>query len=289
MGRGNFRIDPVEVLATGDVDLARRLHDAGVDFTEGDAILRGAMRHASGTLNIVNALNLRSGKVDDQLYAAMVSHASEGHVASVIRFLRAGFDPHRAVRYLDERGRLVDEEDSVVHIAMFSGKPGFFAALKPNPEKDDAVALIHSAVFLGDDRFLKVLLDAGFKLNCKPNGGSPALDVILGGHSSKHRVPIQDYWHRNEPPRYNRVQAEDFLRAVESFVRQGARWVPDLDRYELRLTRDTLLALGDHHVGQLIGMLDEHGAASREDLKKLFASERMKPLRKAVIEKVAWV
>ena len=282
-------IAPLEVLATGDVALARRLHGTGTDFTEGDMILHGAMRNASGTLKIVRELNLRFGEVEAQLYSAMVSHASLGHVASVIRFIRSGFDPHRKARYLDERGRLLDEEDSAVHVAMFTDKPGFFAALKPSPEKDDAVALIHSAVFLGDDRLLKTLLDAGFSLNCKANGGSPALDALLGGHVLKHRIPIPDYWHRNEPPRYNRVQTEDFLRAVESFVRQGARWVPDPDRNELRMVRDTLLALGDDHVGRLVSMLDEHGAAFRDDLRKLFAAERMKPLRNAVRKNVAWV
>lgn len=247
------------------------------------------MRNAGGTLKIVHALRLRSGNVEDQLYSAMLTHAGEGHVSSVIRFLRAGFDPHRKARCLNERGLMMDEEDSAVHAAMFCGKPGLFAALKPSPEKDDAVALIQSAVFLGDNKLLKILLDAGFNLNCKPNGGSPAIDAILGGHSLKHHVPMQNYLYRHEPARYSQDQADNFLRAVESLVLQGARWTPDLDRYELKLTRDTLLALGDHHVNRLIDMLDMHGAASRADLRKLFAAERMKELGKAVKPIVAWV
>lgn len=55
------------------------------------------------------------------------------------------------------------------------------------------------------------------------------------------------------------------------------------------MTRDTLLALGGHHVGQLIEMLDKHGAASRDDLRKLFAAERMKPMARAVRGSLPWV
>jgi hypothetical protein len=282
-------IDPVEVLATGDLSLARKLQNAGTDFTAGDTVLRGAMRNVGGTLRIITELGLRSEEVDGQLYSAMVSHAQQGHVGGVIRFLRAGFDPHRAVRYLDERGRLVDEEDSVIQVAMFSGKPGFLAALKPNPAKDNAAEMIRTAVYLGDDRILKILLVAGFPLNCKPNGGSPALDELLGGRTKKHHVPFPDYWSRHEPPRYSRVQADAFLQAIESFVLQGARWIPDKDRNEVRWARDTLLALGDEYVARLFELLDKHGAAKREDLKALLAAARMKAMARVVREKLAWM
>ncbi|MEY3895931.1 MAG: hypothetical protein RLZZ214_1451 [Verrucomicrobiota bacterium] len=281
-------IDPVEVLATGDITLARKLHEAGTDFTAGNIILHGAMRNAGGTLNVIAHLGLRSGNVDDQLYSAMVTHADKKHVASVIRFLRAGLDPHKVVPHLDERGRLSGEE-STVSIAMFSGKPGFLAALKPSPLKDDAADLIGRAVFLGDDKMLGVLLEAGFELNCKANGGSPALDELLCGRTLKHGVPLPDYGRRHEQPRYSLVEADAFLGAVESFLHRGARWVPDgTDRNEVRMIRDTLLALGDIHVALLLEMLDGHGAARREHLKTLLDASRMKPLARAVRERLPW-
>lgn len=56
-------IDPVEVLATGDVALARKLRDTGTDFTAVDTILQGALRNARGTLDIVAHLGLRCGRV----------------------------------------------------------------------------------------------------------------------------------------------------------------------------------------------------------------------------------
>ncbi len=281
-------IDPLEVLATGDLDLARKLQEAGIDFTTGDTILQGAIRNAKGTLDIVAHLGIRTGTVEDQLYSAMVTHAARGNVASVIRFLRAGFDPHKAGPYLDERERLSDEE-STVSIAMFSGKPGFFAALKPSPHKDDAADLIGRAVFLGDDKMLTVLLEAGFTLNCKANGGSPTLDELLCGRTMKHHVPYPEFGCRHETPRYSRVEADAFLRTVESFLLKGARWVPDQDRNEVRMVRDTLLALGDNHVARLFKLLDEHGAAKREYLKTLFAAERMKPLAMKVRGSLSWV
>jgi hypothetical protein len=282
-------IDPVEVLATGDVGVARKLHDAGTDFTTGDIILKGAMRNAGGTLNIVTELGLRSSEVDEQLYSAMVSHMDQKHVASVIRFLRSGFDPHKAARYLDDRGRLSEEKESTVYVSMFSGKPGFFAALKPSPLKDDAVELIRTAVFLGSAKMLKILLDAGFPLNCKVNGGSPALDEVIGGRTLKNHFQSPGYGQRNEPPRYTNVAADAYMRAVESFVKQGAQWVPDQERNELRMLRDTLLALGEIYVVRLFKMLDEHEAAKREHLKTLFAADRMKPLARVVRQSLPWV
>lgn len=129
---------------------------------------------------------------------------------------------------------------------------------------------------------LGVLLDAGFTLNCRANGGSPALDEFLGGRALKHHVPLPDCWRRHEPPRYSRAQADGFIRAVESFVVQRAHWVLVLDRNEVRIVRDTLLALGDYHAGLLIEILDKHGASSRKDLRRLFAADRIKPLARAV-------
>ncbi len=281
-------IAPVEVLATGDLALSRKLHAAGTDFTAGDVILRGAMRNAKGTLEIVEHLGLRSKEVEDQLYSAMVTHANLGHVASVIRFLRTGFDPHRIVPYLDERGRLSDGE-STVSISMFTGKAGFFAALKPSPAKDDSAELIGRAVFLGDDKMLEVLLEAGFPLNCKANGGSPALDELLCGHTLKHHVPYTEHRRGHDSPSFSRVDAEAFLRAVESFLQRGARWVPNEDRNEVRMIRDTLLALGDIHLARLFEMLDGYGAARREHLKTLLAASRIKPLAQAVRKRLLWV
>lgn len=83
---------------------------------------------------------------------------------------------------------------------MYSRKPGFLASLKPSPDKDDARELIRTAVFLGDDKMHRVLLAVGFPLNCKPNGGSQALDALFGGRTLKHHVPMPDFSCRHLPP-----------------------------------------------------------------------------------------
>jgi hypothetical protein len=281
-------IDPVEALATGDLELIQKLHDAGTDFTAGDTILQAAVRSAHGTMTAVRYLEIKMDAVEGQLHSAMVTHAHLGHVSGVMCLLRAGLDPHRVCSCLDANGREGGEE-SAVSASMFSDKPGFFASLKPSPDKDDAVELVGRAVFLGNDKMLAVLLSAGFTLNCKPNGGSPALDELIGGRTLKHHTPLPDSWRRREPPRYSQVQADAFLRAVESLVLQGARWIPDLDRNEVRVVRDTLLALGDEYVVRLYEMLHKHGAARREDLKTLLAAERMKPMARMVRGSLPWL
>jgi hypothetical protein len=281
-------IDPVEALVTGDLELVQRLRDAGTDFTAGDTILRAAASNARGTLAALVKIGIKTEEVEEQLHSAMVTHAYLGHVASALCLLRAGLDPHRICSHLDGNGRQGGEE-SAVSASMFSGKPGFFASLRPSPLKDDAVELVGRAVFLGDDKMLGVLLDAGFTLNCKPNGGSPALDELFGGRTLKHHAPMPDYSRRHEPPRYSRLEADAFLRAVESFVLQGARWVPDLDRNEVRMLRDTLLALDDDHVARLFEMLHKQGAAKCEDLKTLLTADRMKPMARAVRKSLTWL
>jgi hypothetical protein len=281
-------IDPVEALVTGDLELVRQLRDAGTDFTAGDTILRAAASNPHGTLAALEQLGIKTEEVEEQLHSALVTHAYLGHVPSVMRLLRAGLDPHRVCSHLDGDGRQGGEE-SAVSASMFSGKPGFFALLRPNPHKDDAAELVGRAVFLGDEDMLGVLLDAGFTLNCKPNGGSPVLDELLGGRAMKHQVPFPDSSRRHELPRYSQAGADDFLRTVESFVVQGARWVQDHDRNEVRWARDTLLALGDEYVARLFELLDKHGAAKREDLKALLAAVRMKAMARVVREKLAWI
>jgi hypothetical protein len=278
----------VEALATGDLELVQKLRDTGTDFTEGDTIMRAAVRSAHGAMAAVMHLGIERDEVEDQLHSAMVTHAYLGHVSSVMCLLRAGLDPHRVCSHLDGNGREGGEE-SAVSASMFSDKPGFLAALKPNPNKDDAVELVGRAVFLGDDKMLEVLLAAGFTLNCKPNEGSPALDELLRGCTMKHHVPMPDYGRRHEPPRYSRVEADAFLRAIESFVLQGARWIPDLDRNEVRAVRDTLLALGDEYVARLFELLDKNDAVKREDLKTLLVADRMRPMARAVRESLPWV
>lgn len=61
------------------------------------------------------------------------------------------------------------------------------------------------------------------------------------------------------------------------------------DSYKLRMIRDALLALGDIHVVTLFQMLENYGAANRDDLKALFATPRMKPLARVVRDKLSWL
>ena len=278
-------IDPVEALAAGDLTLARMLHEAGTDFTTGQAILHGAIRNAYGVVEIVEYLGIRDESVDDQLHSAMATHAYLGHVSSVMRLLRAGLDPHRVVPHLDEDGRR-DYEGSAVECALYTNKPGFLAALKPHPQKDNPEHLIKTVVFLGEDKMLQILLDAGFELNCKANGGSPALDELLRGGTLAHHLPLAPLGHKGAKPRYREDQARSLLAAVQSFVNQGSKWVPDLsDRNELRYVRDVLLALGEEHALELLNMLETSGAANRERVAVLLRTARMKELFRAAKRK----
>ena len=143
--------------------------------------------------------------------------------------------------------------------------------------------LIRTAVFHGEEGMLEVLLDAGFPLNCKPNGGSPALDVLLEGGALSFSVPVQVFGKKGEGPRYRDDKARALLDAIKSFVDQGAMWVPDLaDRNSMRHIRDVLLALGEEYAGTLLELLLSSGAAQAEDVKALLKTARMKRFAQAL-------
>lgn len=271
-------IDPIEALATGDLTLAESLKRSGVDLVGVDSVLKAAARNAGGVLVMIDHLGVLNREVEDQLYSVMVPHAPLGHVPSVMRFLRRGFDPHRVVPYLDEVDGKVCDEGSAVLASMYSDKPCLFAALRPDPKKDDAEQLLRTAVFSGCDKMLKTLLDAGFDLNCKDNGGSPALDVLLGdvviGSRNRERSP--------EPMRdmrYMNDRIRELMERVRYFVGIGARWVPDpKDRSLLSNARDVLLSIGADRALKLIEILEGGNAVSRDDVALLLGTARMKDL-----------
>lgn len=129
---------------------------------------------------------------------------------------------------------------------------------------------------------LKILLDAGFELNCKANDGSQALDELLRGGVLARRLPLAPFGRKGAKPRCRDDQARSLLAAVESFVNQGAKWVPELsDRSELRYVRDVLLALGEGHALELLELLETSGATDRDHLAALLRTARMKELSRA--------
>ncbi|MDB4544815.1 hypothetical protein N9Z83_02620 [Akkermansiaceae bacterium] len=272
-------IDPIEALATGDLTLAESLKRSGVDLVGVDSVLKAAARNAGGVLAVIDHLGIWSREVEDQLYSAMVTHASLGHIPSVMRLLRRGFDPHREVPYLDEVDGEVCDEGSAVLASMYSDKPGLFAALRPDPKKDDAEQLLRTAVFSGCDKMLKTLLDAGFNLNCKDNGGSPALDVLLGDVviGSRNRERSSEPMMRDT--RYMDGRIRELMERVRHFVGIGARWVPDpKDRALLSNARDVLLSIGADRALGLIEILEGENAVSRDDVALLLGTARMKDM-----------
>lgn len=272
-------IDAVEALATGDLILAESLKNSGADFVSNDTLLRAAVRNARGVLAIVDHLGIEGDEVEDQLYSAMVTHASLGHVPSVMQFLRRGFDPHRVVSFLDEVDGELCDEGSAVSASMHCEKPGFFAALRPDPNRDDAEELLSRAVFYGSDKMMQTLLDAGFDLNCKENGGAPVLDVLLGDVliGSRTRERNREI-HRNTLYFDQRIQA--LVSRVEYFVSLGARWMPNSnDPGNLQNIRDVLLATGGDMALKLIRLLEEKGVSSSADINILLRPARMKEFR----------
>jgi hypothetical protein len=204
--------------------------------------------------------------VRHELQIAMVTHASRGHIKSVVQLLRAGIDAHLPSAWFDERDRLFDEPMSAVHAAVYLDSPALLSILRPSPDKDRAEDL------LGGTRkpaILQVLLDAGFDLNCQENGGSTALhDALTWGRF----FSIAPGLHR---------EREQFVTDVEWLLGRSARWVPR-DSNDWRSVRDSLLAVGESLAGRLVKLLRDSGAITDQLLVELFRPPRMRKLAEAI-------
>ena len=172
------KIDPVEALATGDTELVCTLVKSGIDFTKEPVVKQAALRNAKGTLDCLHAAKISIDAVEGQLYSALIFHAEQGHLKSVVHLLKAGLDPHTQVVWYEGRGS-ADDKTSAVHAALFSNKPALLAMLKPSPEKDNAEDLMGSVMLRENRRMFDVLFAAGFPVNCQANGGSPTLHDVL--------------------------------------------------------------------------------------------------------------
>lgn len=259
-------IDPVEALATGDCDLIRAMIASGTDFTAPHVVARACLRSSWGTLECLTKGGIGIAPVQHELQIAMVTHASRGHIKSVVRLLRAGIDAHEPSDWFDERDRLMNEPMSAVHAAVYLDTPALLSIFRPSPEKDRAEDLLGGT---REPAIYQVLLDAGFELNCQENGGSTALhDAITWGRFF------------SIAPGLNR-EREKFVTDVEWLLERGAKWVPR-DSNDWRSVRDSLLAAGESLAGRLVKLLRDSGAITDNLLVELFRPPRMAKLAEAL-------
>lgn len=261
-------IDPVEALATGDTELVCKLVASGIDFTKDQIVTKAAIRNSRGTLGCLRVANIPLEAVESQLYWALIDHVRQGHLKSVVHLLKAGLNPHKRVVWF-ERADSVDDAVSAVEMAVCSHNPSLLEILKPSPDKDDAEHLVGCAMMLGDRRMLKLLLDAGFVINCQNNGGSPALHDVLMRPGFFHIRPDR----RADPP----YDWATFTSEIKWLIELGAKWV-GRDSYAYRNIRDSLIEMGEAGARSIVTLLLEGNAISKSEIRELLRTPRMRPL-----------
>lgn len=263
-------IDPVEALKTGDTELVCSLMESGTDFTKRPIVKEAAKVAARGTIECLKAAKIPIEVVEDQLYEAMIHHAEQGHMKSLVHLLKAGLNPHRQVACYPD-----DEHDtmSAVDAAIHCGKPAILRMLKPSPEKDDPESLMGSAIFMGDRRMLHVLLDSGFPLNCQKNGGSPTLHEVL---KDAGLFQIRPNFRSSRPYDWLRFRAD-----VEWLIDLGARWA-GRDREDYRHIRDSLIGMGEAGSKEIIGMMLDGKAITETGLQEILKTPRMRSIARAL-------
>jgi len=274
-------IDPVDALASGELSLIQPLIEAGLDLREGDAVCQAAIRDAKGVLSILPKLGYSVQDLEEQLSSAMVSLVARNKMWGAWQLLRAGLDARKPATYYDEEGRTWEPESAIL-LAIYSGNHRFLEALKPDPTKDDEYEMVRMATSVGDDMILKILLDAGFRLNCKSNGGSPAIDQVLAG-TARGCMAVHHLGGRGATAwGYTYDQKRKLIGRLQAYCKIGAKWVPDVtDSFQMRCVRDTLLALGEHETAEVIEILREHGAGE-DDIRFLFKTARMSDMAAAL-------
>lgn len=263
-------IDPVEALKTGDIELVCSLKASGTDFTKPPIVKEAAMVSARGTIECLRAAKISIEVVEDQLYEALIHHAGQGHLKSLVHLLKAGLNPHRQVAYYPGGE---DDTMSAVNAAIHSRKPAIVRMLKPSPEKDDPERLMGSAVFMGDRRILDVLLEVGFPLNCQKNGGSPVLHDVL--HEAG-LFQIRPDFRSSRPYDWSKFRA-----TVEWLMGLGARWA-GRDRDDYRHIRDSLVGMGEAGSKEIIGMMLDAKAITEIQLREILKTPRMRPIAQAL-------
>lgn len=262
----------IEVLRTWEPSLIRRFLELGADattgmpfaFAFGDKVrtaLRPFVEFRDAHPDIV-------GQLQEQIDRALRHFCREGDLKWVSLLMWAGANPRSRGPSLYER----DDPDlhvSAMEEACFSGRLDVLMRLKPGKESDDLAVLLRSAVLFGSPDMVEKLMQIGAASNDKENGASSAFDTAFERMRFESFRPGEPYRWRGQ---YAVSKSIGMMRVLAA---RGAIWCPE-DRQQVNAVRRVLFDLDPEVTLEILKLFVEHRAASRETLRTLLDSARMR-------------
>jgi hypothetical protein len=207
-------------------------------------------------------------ELQEQLDRALRFFARNGNLKWISLLMWAGGNPRALGPKLD------DEDDPELYTTALqeaaSGHSlGVMKKLKPDPSRDDLAALLENAVIVLDLDMIRYLLEIGAKPNDKENGGSTALDRCIGLMHLENAIHWDRRWKRTK------WDVHRTLDAVRELLRLGAIWRPH-EKSQIKWLRKTLLECEPEVTIELLKILSSNNACSRETLKDLLSTPRIR-------------
>lgn len=208
--------------------------------------------------------------LQEQLDCALRHFCGEGDLKWISLLMWAGGDPRSRGPCL-EKEYTEDPEcyTSGLEEACRAENLDVLKKLKPDPSRDNLTELLRSAAIWGRKATLEYLMEIGANPNDKANGGSSALDTVLGHLSF---VGFDAYNRKRLKSKYDVSRSLD---CVSVLLAHSAVWNPE-EAYEMNSLRRMLLECEPDVTIELLQMFRKHNACPASQVHRLLGTPRMK-------------
>jgi hypothetical protein len=261
-----------DVLLTWEPSLIRLFLDRGADVVSGFPFAEAFGNKVRTSLWPFIAYKQTHPEVEGQLQGqidrALRYFCHVGNLKWVSLLMWAGADPRTKGPRLYERD---DDEcyGSALETAALGESVDVLRRLKPSREIDDLGDLLVCASIGSNTDIIRSLLDLGANPNCKPNGGSAAIDRCIWN------IQMHGSLNRRSALQFSSFSFYTAFENIDLLMERGAIWKPD-DRRQMDYLRKGLYGCEPDVTLQWLKLLVKHKAATEGTIRELLATPRMR-------------
>lgn len=270
-------VDLLDVFETWDGQLMDYFIERGADLETGNPLAHALCNRVRTALHAFKRYRERFPGLQRQVDLALRHHCKSGQIKWVSLLLWAGADPY-SLGSDDPNAEITSESEgySALAIAALYHRHDVFR-LKQVKLDANHPSLRVAAQWSCDREgvwLLQCLIDHGFPLNDRPNGGSSLISHSVQRMSWNLRSKING--EKREPSaKIDSSEATEQIEVIEFLVRHGARWAP-IDEDEIKAARRSLLKLVPRFALALFSILATSKACTKEAATSLFKNSAMK-------------
>lgn len=264
------------VFETWSPELMEYFIDRGADL-QTDSPLANALKNRIRTaLRIVKKYRDRFPHIQRQVNEALRHHCQKGDLKWVSLMLWAGADPYDT-EPLDVPDESDDRETTALELAAIYRHFDIFDLKMVRIQVDHPATQQILAFALGEEQgipLVEKLLKLGVSLNNQENGGSSAIQSLLGQMSlfatlQRHRGANN---HIDLPDTFRERQ---LLKGIHLLARAGARWRP-IDVHQISEARRSLSKLPPEYTLEFVWIMGKYAACDSETICELLRTPKMK-------------